>query len=92
MNGQSERQIHEFYVKMRKEMKVLGVKEVESFDEGCIILHTVGGEMTVEGSGLRVGTLDVESGVVSLSGRIDAVYYSNEQAEKKNGFFAKLLH
>ena len=91
MNGQSERQIHEFCVRMRKEMSISGVKEVESFDDSSVILHTYGGEMTVEGSGLRVGTLDVGSGVVSLSGRIDAVYYSNDQAEKKHGFFRKLL-
>jgi sporulation protein YabP len=91
MNGQTERQVHEFCVKMRKEMNILGVKEVESFDDASVILHTQGGEMTVEGSGLRVGTLDVERGVVTLSGRIDAVYYSNDQREKKQGFFNKLL-
>lgn len=91
MNGQTERQVHEFCVKMRKEMNILGVKEVESFDDACVILHTQGGEMTVEGSGLRVGTLDVERGMVSLSGRIDAVYYSNDQSGKKQGFFSKFL-
>ncbi len=91
MNGQIERQGHEFCVKMRKEMHISGAKEVESFDENCVILHTQGGEMTVEGKDLRVGTLDVEHGVVILSGRIDAVYYSNEQGEKKQGFFGRLL-
>lgn len=91
MSGATERQIHEFYVKMRKEMNISGVREVESFDEASVILHTQEGEMTVEGKDLRVGTLDVEHGVVMLSGRIDAVYYSNEQGEKKQGFFGKLL-
>lgn len=91
MNGQMERQVHEFCVKMRKEMNILGVKEVESFDEHCVILHTLGGEMTVEGSGIRVGTLDVDRGVVTLSGKIDAVYYSNDQREQKHGFLSKLL-
>ena len=92
MNGQIERQSHEFCVKMRKEMNVFGVKEVESFDDRCVILLTHTGEMTVEGSGLRVGTLDLERGVVSLSGKIDAVYYSNDEREQKQGFLSKLLH
>ena len=91
MNGQMERQTHEFCVKMRKEMNIFGVKDVESFDDTCVILHTIGGEMTVEGSCLRVGTLDVERGVVNLSGKIDAVYYSNDQREQKQGFLRKLL-
>lgn len=91
MSGQIEKQIHEFCVKMRKEMNISGVKEVESFDESCVILHTQGGEMTIEGKDLRVGTLDVDHGIVILSGRIDAVYYSNEEGEKKQGFFGKLL-
>jgi len=91
MNGQMEHKVHEFCVRMRKEMNILGVKEVESFDDTCVILHTQGGEMTIEGKDLRVGTLDVEHGVVILSGRIDAVYYSNDQAEKKRGLFGKIL-
>ena len=73
-------------------MNISGVKEVESFDDACIILHTLCGELTIEGSGLRVGTLDVGSGMVSLTGRIDAVYYSKEESEKKRGLFGKLLH
>ena len=91
MSGQMERSGHEFSVKMRKEMNISGVKEVESFDESCVILHTQEGEMTVEGKELRVGTLDVDHGVVILSGKIDAVYYSNDQGEKKQGFLGRLL-
>ena len=91
MSGQIERTVHEFCVKMRKEMNISGVKEVESFDETCVILHTQGGEMTIEGVDLRVGTLDTDHGLVVLSGRIDAVYYSNEQGEKKQGIFGRLF-
>ncbi len=92
MDRQAERQVHEFSVKMRKEMSVLGVREVECFDEASVVLHTQGGEMTVEGSGLRVGTLDLERGIVMLSGKIDAVYYSNDQRAPKDGFWSRLFH
>ncbi len=85
MNGQNERQSHEIRVGMRKEMNVTGVKEVLSFDESCVVLKSACGEMTVEGSDLRVGTLDTDRGVVSLCGRIDTIYYTDEHPTEKRG-------
>ena len=86
MNGQNERLSHEIRVGQRKEMNVTGVKEVVSFDDGCVVLKSTCGEMTVEGSELRVGTLDTDRGVVSLHGRIDTIYYTEERETEKRGF------
>ncbi len=91
MNGQTEKQNHEFSVKMRKELSVSGVKEVERFDEGGAVLETVGGMMTVEGSNIRLEILDTDRGFVSLRGRIDAVYYSAEETDVRGGFFRRLF-
>ena len=91
MNGSIEKQQHELMLKARKEMNISGVKDVESFDEQCVVLHTSAGEMTVEGVSLKVGTLDVERGIVALSGRIDAVFYSIEDRQEKKGLFGKLF-
>ncbi len=85
-NGQHEKQTHEIRVGMRKEMNVTGVREVVSFDEACVVLRSVCGEMTVEGSELRVGTLDTDRGVVTLSGKIDTVYYTDERPTERRGF------
>jgi len=91
MNGQTEKKNHAFSVTMRKEMRISGVQEVQSFDEQSVSLSTAGGEMTVEGSELRIGVLDTEQGVVTLSGRIDGVFYSGERVEEKRGLFGKLF-
>ena len=91
MNGQTEKQHHEFTVSMRREMKIEGVKEVDRFDETEVVLHTVDGEMTVEGADLKIGVLDTQKGIVTLGGRIDAVFYSAENTEEKRGFFGRLL-
>ena len=91
MNGQTERQQHGFQVKLRKEMSISGVKDVESFDEAVVVLRTAGGDMTVEGKELRIGVLDTDRGVVTLSGRIDGVFYSTEEGEEKRGLFRKLF-
>ena len=85
MNGQSERESHEIRLGMRKEMNITGVREVLSFDENCVVLKSVCGEMTVEGSDLRVGTLDTERGVVTLCGKIDTVYYTDDRPTEKRG-------
>ena len=72
-------------------MEIEGVTEVISFDETSVILRTLCGEMSVEGSDMKIGTLDTDRGVVTLSGRVDAVYYSADTAdEKKSGFFGNL--
>ena len=80
--------VHGVIIQMRKEMKISGVTEVECFDETGAVLQTVCGELTVEGKDIRIGVLDVEGGQVSLSGRIDGIFYSSEE-EKKRRFFGK---
>ena len=60
--------VHQIQIVMRKEMTVHGVKEVESFDEGGAVLRTAAGDMSVEGRDIRVGVLDMDRGLVTLSG------------------------
>ena len=91
MSGQTEKSQHSFSVLKRGEMKIDGVEDVDRFDEQTVVLQTTEGTMTVEGGALRVGALDVERGVVTLSGRIDAVYYSTERADEKRSWLGKLF-
>ena len=91
MNIQEDRQAHKVSLDMRKKMSVTGVKEVVSFDEESVILKSNCGEITIEGTELKIGTLDTEKGIVILEGRIDAVYYSDMQTEEKHGFFSKMF-
>ena len=74
---------HTLCVTARARASLTGVCDVQSFDERVVILKTDCGEMTVEGEELRVGTLDVEKGVVELTGRISALYYSDGAPAKK---------
>ena len=75
----------------RKKAEIEGVKEVESFDETSVILQTHCGEMTLEGEGLRVGTLDTVRGVISVTGQIRALYYSDAAPKAKRSFFSGLF-
>ena len=88
---QGEKQKHEIRVGMRKELYVSGVSEVESFDDTGLLLHTTEGDLTVEGKDLKIGVLDTDSGIVTVSGRIGGLYYGEESEGEKKGLFKRLF-
>ncbi len=65
----------------RSRLVVSGVEEVESFDEGRIVMRTVLGELVVTGSGLHVGRLSLETGELTVEGSISGLNYGEERAE-----------
>ena len=73
----------------RSFLALSGIKEVISFDEGMVSLDSDGSVLCVSGEGLSVVKLSLESGDVSISGRIDAIVYTDEQPKKR--LFSKLF-
>ncbi len=82
---------HLVTLKDRKEMRIDGVTEVVSFDELCIMLKTQCGDMAIEGKDLKIAVLEIDAGIVVLSGTVSGVYYSDPQNKEKRGFFKKLF-
>ena len=78
-------------LKGRRELCVEGVKEVESFDENGAVLQTVDGELVVEGREIRLCDLDAVGEQVRITGRIDALMYSQDTTEKKKGLRSRLF-
>ena len=77
-------------VRSRKRIDVTGVKEVLSFDESSVSMITRCGEMTVEGEGLKIETLDTDKGIVAVEGKIDAViYFDHAERPEKRRLFGK---
>ena len=75
----------------RTHAEISGVVEVHSFDEEAVVLDTAGGELTLEGTGLRVGVLDLARGVVVVDGTVSALYYTNTGAARKKSRLAGLF-
>lgn len=85
---------HSLSLKCRESLEVRGVTDVISFDEQAVVLRTVCGTMTVEGSSLHIHVLSMEEGIVTMDGRIDALSYEDTEgsdSDGKNGFFGKLF-
>ena len=74
----------------RKSLSVTGVSDVDSFDEQTITVFTQLGELTVRGMDLHITKLSVETGELTVDGRIDALIYAQEQP-KNSGFFARMF-
>ena len=94
MNGQniSPEKRHDVAIKGRKHIESTGVREVVSFDDVSVIMITDGGDMTLEGSELKIGVLDTERGVVAVDGRINALFYEDgSEPVGKKGFLCKLF-
>ncbi len=85
-------QEHQLTLTDRKSLSVTGVKHVDSFDEGKILLNTSFGVLLLKGEGLNVNQLNLDEGKVSVTGKISCVQYLEEaQIRRGKGILQKLL-
>lgn len=88
----AERRPHQLSLKKREELAVDGVNNVESFDETEIVLETTLGVLIIRGEGLKVKELNIETGSLSVSGRVEGLEYAGETfREKGRGFLGRLF-
>ena len=74
---------HAISLLARKTVSISGVTQVESFDDRTVQLVTDCGELTLEGDGLQVGTLDIATGRVEVQGSVSGLFYSDGGTVKK---------
>ncbi len=74
----------------RHSLAVSGVKDVDSFDDNTVIVYTEQGELTVKGSNLHITRLNIETGDLTVEGKVDSLTYA-ELHTHGGGFFGKLL-
>lgn len=72
----------------RKTLTLTGICDVISFDETIVALSMADCVLSVEGEGMRVVRMDVESGDLTLEGKINALVYSDKRI-RKSGLFGK---
>lgn len=77
-------------LKSRKELSISGVKEILSFDDTAVNLQTVMGGLAVRGENLKILFFNTEKEEAGLIGKINAVYYTDDNSGKES-FFKKLF-
>lgn len=82
---------HRLMLERQKGGTITGICEVISFDEKEILLHTEEGKLSVKGEALHVKHLDLESGEISLEGKIDSLTYLGRKKDKREEPLLKRL-
>ena len=75
---------HSLILNARSKLSVSGVEDVINFDENGVILKTVAGILSVDGSDLRITNLNVEKGDVDIEGNVNGMYYTTAQSGKSS--------
>ncbi len=81
---------HKITLLDRNRLEITGVEEVESFDEGTIIMSTNRGQLTVRGQDLHIGTLSLEGGALKVDGTVDSLNYE-DAPEDRGGLLSRLF-
>ena len=81
---------HHLVMEDRRKLRVSGVKEVDSFDDRTVTARTVQGKLMIQGEQLKVTGLELETGDLSVEGKIHGLVYEDDRAGR-SGWFSGLF-
>lgn len=74
---------HNVNITGRERITVTGVCEVISFDENSVVMETVDGTLTLDGTEMNVTGLDLANGQVTVTGRLMGLYYIEQRGKRR---------
>ena len=80
---------HVLNLENREKLTLSGVEDVSGFDESLVLLRTTQGQLSIRGKGLHIGRIDLDSGSLELSGRVQELCY--EEIKPKAGLWSRLF-
>lgn len=84
--------LHNLVLENKSKLHITQVTDVDTFDEGKIVLYTEDNTMVVEGYDLHIEKLDVAGGELVVGGEIISILYTGYEGYKKGkGFFKRML-
>ena len=91
MANEEKNLTHNIIMENRKTLSISGVTDVDNFDEKTILLYTQMGELTVQGKGLHVNSVSVETGEMTIEGDIWSLTYGEKDRTSPLTLFGKLF-
>ncbi len=82
---------HSLILENRKSLSILGITDVDSFDEKAICLYTQLGELTIQGKDLHIDAMSVETGDMTVTGDIWAIVYGDKDRRGPLSALGKLF-
>ncbi|MBQ2094085.1 sporulation protein YabP [Ruminococcus sp. JL13D9] len=74
---------HTLMLDNRKKLVITGAEDVNGFNEDAVSVKTTDGSLIIKGSGLHIDKLNLDSGDVSIEGRVDAMQYIGNGSKSK---------
>lgn len=81
---------HKIIIENREKVIITGVEDVESFDDGEIIMYTADGVLNLVGDSFKINKLSVETGEAEVEGYLSEVKYSGND-KSGGGFWSKIF-
>ncbi|MBO5370745.1 MAG: sporulation protein YabP [Clostridia bacterium] len=81
---------HNIIMENRSKISISGVENAESYNETEIILHTSKGILIIRGEGLNLSKLNLDSGEITVNGRIAMLEYAQPK-QSGTSFFGKIF-
>jgi len=75
---------HKIILEQRAKATLTGVTDVNSFDEQTIITDTESGTLIIKGSSLHISNLNLNNGILELTGEINSFSYNTSGKFSKN--------
>ena len=74
---------HTLMLDNRKKLVITGAEDVNGFNEDAVSVKTTDGTLIIKGSGLHIDKLNLDSGDVSIEGRVDTMQYIGNGSKSK---------
>lgn len=58
------------------------IKHIVGFDNTCVVLETERGRVIIEGTDLKVESLEKEDGKIVITGKFSGLFFSEEKSKK----------
>lgn len=76
---------HKVVIDERECTSIEGVSEVISFDEENVVCETTMGTLMIKGTDMHVEKLNLEQGILTVIGEVEALEYSEPGSFSKGG-------
>ena len=82
---------HKIILEDRKKLVLSGISDVVSFDDLSVVLDTAGGRLIINGEGLHIQKLCLDTGDVEVEGKVDEMIYEDSQQNQKKSLFGRIV-
>lgn len=81
---------HHITMDNRQRVTITQVADVDAFDEGALWANLTEGGIEITGEKLNIEKLDLDQGILILTGRVDTLAYTDKAQKMKRRFFESM--